>query len=83
MKHYRSLGCHVMRTSGSHGKFDLIAILPSGHSYFIQCKVTESESAGKRLIEGFKKDPPFKNARFTQIMEVKIKGNNNIMSWAA
>ena len=80
MKHYRSLGCHVMRTSGSHGKFDLIAILSTGHAYFIQCKSVVDEATAKRLIASFKKEPPFKQAHFTQVMEVKIKGGK-IISW--
>lgn len=76
MAQRRELGCTVMRTAGSHGFADVIAINTSGGVDFIQCKVTESETTAKRLIETFRKDPPFKAgaAKFHQTMAVKIKG---------
>lgn len=82
MKAYRLLGATVLRTAGSHGPFDIIAIYPNGYAHFIQCKVVDSEAAAKRLIEEFKTSPPFCGANFTQVMEVKIKGTSTVLSWS-
>ena len=80
--YYRGQGATVLRTAGSHGPYDLVVITAGGYVYMIQCKVVSSEAEAKRLIEQFKKDPPFKGVDFVQIMEVKIKGTSKLLSWS-
>lgn len=52
---YRDCGYRVIRASGSHGEFDLIAYLPSAKPAFIQCKLVGRMSEMKRLEAGFRK----------------------------
>lgn len=53
-------GYEVMRTSGSHGPFDLIGISHfTGHILLVQCKVTEDPQSANRMMEAFRKAPPF------------------------
>lgn len=63
MNELRANGFSAMRTSGSHGHFDVIGIkLANGqqHIKFIQCKVIQkySASAMKKLILDFNKNTP-------------------------
>src|SRR5882672_9856560 len=83
-KAWREAGFYVMRTAGSHGFADLITINPeNGEIRLIQCKRVGTLAEGNRLIEGFKKDPPFTpyKAKFQQSIEVKLKGKSEVMSW--
>lgn len=51
-KQLRKEGYKVMRTAGSHGPYDLIALGPN-LIILIQCKVTKTEAAKKRLVNMF------------------------------
>lgn len=76
---YREEGYEVMRTAGSHGLFDLIAIKPGRHVDLIQCKVTTSPATAARLLREFKENPPIEGIKNVhQIMEVRIKGSSDI-----
>ena len=79
-KDLRELGCIVMRTAGSHGPFDLIAIGGSGQVTMIQCKVTEEQSVAERMLKDFRAKPPFPPAlaEFTQMLVVKVKHSQTI-----
>lgn len=46
MDHFRELGYDVLRTSGSHGKFDVVAWAP-GRVFYVQCK---SHKAGGATV---------------------------------
>ena len=73
MKEWREWGYTCMRTAGSHGFADIIAVKAGRPVEFIQCKVTKSEAAGQLLLRSFKKDPPFPpDARFHQVLEVWV-----------
>lgn len=57
----REQGYDTCRTSGSHGKFDVIGIHPeTGNIILIQAKVTEEESEANRLIKAFRASPPYR-----------------------
>ena|SRR6185503_4620491 len=52
-KTLRENGYHVLRTAGSKGKWDLIALdEAAGHIVLIQCKVAATEAAKNRLAKG-------------------------------
>lgn len=75
-KSYEKAGAHVMRTAGSHGKFDLI-VIPLGLGVdkmpqLIQCKVVTDKSRIKKLEADFRaKTVP--HTHFLQVLAVKTK----------
>ena len=71
MKVWRANGAVVMRTAGSHGPFDLIAIC-DGEVVLIQCKRVKSEAAAWLLIGKFKKKPPLEKGWYHQHIEVYV-----------
>lgn len=74
-KYWESKGHTVLRTAGSHGFADLVAVSANGVVTFIQCKVTEDPAFAKRLIAHFKLIPPFGYTplgQFHQRLEVKV-----------
>ena len=81
MKYYREvMKLDVLRTAGSHGAWDLIAI-DSERSlvHLIQCKVCKDLSTGKRLLKNFMNSPPYKPMEgIYQTMEVKIAGSTDV-----
>ena len=81
MRHLRTVGYDAMRTAGSHGQFDIVAIHKSqGCIEFIQCKVVETSGEAERLKKAFRKDPPY--APFVlprnvhQALFVKVSGSS-------
>lgn len=73
----------MLRTAGSHGPFDLIAIKPGESVVLIQCKKTESERQAFMLIKGFKYNPPLapdSEKRYIQVMEVWAADAKRILS---
>jgi len=76
-KEWRDSGHLVLRTAGSHGPFDLVAVNNHRHNVtFIQCKRVETSSEAARLIRDFKKDPPIKPmiySKFDQAIVIYIK----------
>lgn len=83
MAHYKSLGYEVMRTAGSHGKFDIIAISPLGSVECIQCKRVSTEAEANLLIKKFRENPPIKikyTTQFHQALEIKVKGSKKVLS---
>lgn len=74
-KAWEKTGYVVLRTAGSHGPFDLVAIRDGGHINLIQCKSVERDSEAIRLIDTFRAKPPLTPSRFYhQCLEVKVKG---------
>lgn len=76
-KEMEKYGYSVMRTSGSHGPFDLVAIHKKhGYMKLVQCKTVKTEKEAQRLIKAFKEDPPFVQrtlpVRVLQMMWVKV-----------
>lgn len=64
-----------MRTAGSHGFADIVAVKHNEPVNFVQCKRTESKSEAKRLADRFKDAPPYpKNEHFNQWLYIKVKG---------
>lgn len=64
-------GYIVLRTSGSHGFADLIAVKPGYPPVFIQCKVTKQWSVAAKLARDFRKTPPLVTSpHYRQCIEV-------------
>ena len=81
MKHYREVMKHdVVRTAGSHGAWDLVAIdPPRGIVTLIQCKVCATPRAATLLLDRFRDSPPYQPmARVHQCLEVKVKGSTEV-----
>lgn len=78
-KSYEKAGAHVMRTAGSHGKFDLI-VVPIGLGkdkmiQLIQCKLITKASMAKKLESDFRKNTT-PHTHFLQVLAIKVKYNN-------
>lgn len=73
MKRYEENGWTVMRTAGSRGPYDVVAIHPTLTPLFIQCKVCASEAQAERLIMKFGDCPPMPvRLQYTQKLVVKV-----------
>lgn len=81
MKRWKARGYSVARSSGSHGIWDVCAVRAGSPVELIQCKLTSSRPTAKKLLEDFRKDPPFlPDDHFHQVLEVRIKGQTEILS---
>ena len=65
-------GYAVLRTAGSRGAFDLIAVKHNAPVELIQCKSTRGgETTARRLVTQFKLEHPFVDSRyFHQTIEI-------------
>ena len=87
--YFESQGNVVMRTAGSHGPFDLIAVSTwSGTVKFIQCKCVQTAKHAERLVKEFKANPPLpilhtvnRGSGYMQAIVVKVKGGTIIEGW--
>jgi len=80
-KHWAKRGYIVMRSSGSHGVFDLVCFRPNEIPMGIQCKRVSTVAEAKRLINGFKTSPPITPCgKYRQLLEVQVKGSSEILS---
>lgn len=66
MAHYRALGYTTLRTAGSHGLADIIAIHPArGEVLLIQCKaVRMGIRAEQRILDDMRRAIPTHDPRF-------------------
>lgn len=83
MKYYKEVMKNdCLRTAGSHGAWDLIAIdHVRGLITLIQCKVCKDAGTGLRLLERFRANPPYAPmAGVYQVMEVKVVGSREVLS---
>jgi hypothetical protein len=81
MHHYRDEGYTVIRASGSHGPFDLVAIEPNELVILIQCKTCIGEKQAFMLIRKFKHDPPLPPSdHYRQVMEVYVEDTKQVMT---
>lgn len=73
---FRELGYHVLRTAGSHGFYDLVAIKEE-QILLIQCKLVSKASEAARLRSQWLSNPPFKPFNFPaiQVLATKVKGS--------
>lgn len=79
MKRWIKKDYAVVRTSGSHGLYDVIAFRTDRKAEFIQCKRVSTEAEANRLLNSFK-STTMGSSFYHQVMEVKIKGSRGIMS---
>lgn len=78
-KVWEAKGQICLRTAGSHGAFDLVAIKPGFNVTLIQCKVVSTEAAADLIIKRFRSDPPIQPGAFHQQLAVKIR-NKRVVS---
>lgn len=82
-KTLKEQGYEVMRTAGSHGKFDIIALRSGVKPIFYQCKVTDNERTANRMGAEFKENPPFLGCKeFHQCLMVKVSRTGIQSYWA-
>lgn len=80
-KYWTEQGYDVIRASGSHGPYDLVALRAGTPTLAIQCKRCTKESEANSLLREFRKNPPLApNKYFHQRMEVQVKGSSEILS---
>jgi hypothetical protein len=63
----------VIRASGSHGEYDLIAYRQDRKPEFIQCKRVTTEAQADKLLTEFKKET-IPSGHYHQGMWIKVKG---------
>ena len=82
LKAYEKLGYLCMRTAGSHGAFDLVAVSEKWNLVIlIQCKTTNDLATANRLLKQFREHPPMKPLdHIHQCMEVKVTGSTEVHS---
>ena len=73
MEEWREKGYEVIRASGSHGLYDVVAFRSDRPVEFIQAKRVEDESTANRLLKSFT-DTTAPSKYFHQTIAVKIKG---------
>ena len=72
---WRKEGYEALRTAGSHGSFDIIAVKDGEPVHLIQCKRADDTATAKRLADKFRASPPYpRNEHFYQWMEIRVKG---------
>jgi hypothetical protein len=69
----------VMRTAGSHGPFDVIAIDPGHVCTLIQCKRVAKMGQANALIEKWKTNPPIKQGNYHLCLEVYVSEDREQM----
>lgn len=82
-KYYKEvLKLDCLRTAGSRGKMDLIAIDPLRSIVtLIQCKTCQDSKHAERLLNNFRANPPYAPmANIHQVLEVKVKGSKDVRS---
>ena len=83
-KHWQKRGFEVVRSSGSHGIWDLCGVRledPEHPVMFIQCKRAGTVSQAKALLTRFEKKPPMlKSSHWMMILEVQVKGSKEVLS---
>ena len=77
-------GYTVVRSSGSHGVWDLCGIRLEDPLYpvmLIQCKIVPTVAKAEALIRRFKANPPLqKSPHYVMILEVQVKGSKEVLS---
>jgi len=80
-KYYESDGLHVIRSAGSHGKFDLTCLYDHMTPTLVQCKRVKTLSAAHRLLDAFVKSPPLAASdKYCQIMDVYVEEARAVFS---
>jgi hypothetical protein len=76
---WRAQGYIVLRTAGSKGPFDLIAVRSGSIPIFIQCKSVSRLCEAARLIRDFRASPSLQpSGHYRQALEVKVVGSSNV-----
>lgn len=71
MKEFEGQGYSVIRASGSHGEYDVVAYRSQHPVEFVQCKVVRTETEANRMIKKFKEDT-IPSKYYHQSLKVKV-----------
>ncbi len=74
MATWREKGYEVIRASGSHGSYDIVAYKLDRHPEFIQCKSTASPTVARGLLKKFK-ETTLPSSHYHQTLTIRLKGN--------
>ena len=78
-KAWETTGYTVLRTAGSHGFADLVAVRSGGHVTFIQCKIVSTMAELERLIVDFRNNPPLQPSKFYHLcIELRLRGSRRV-----
>ena len=83
LAYYRDvLKLECVRTAGSHGRWDIIAVDPKrAIVHLVQCKVVQNRATAERLLANHRKSPPVTPmTNIHQTLEVKISGSTEVHS---
>ena len=83
-KHWQKRKWTIVRSSGSHGIWDLCGVRledPSHPVMFLQCKRVETAQQAKAMVKRFKANPPMpKSPHWVMFLEIQIKGSREVIS---
>lgn len=80
-KRWEAKGYAAARSAGSHGIWDVCAVRPRTPVALIQCKVVGDVATANRMLKQFRENPPIlPDSRYHLVLEVKVKGSNEILS---
>lgn len=75
MDYWRKQGYTVVRSAGSHGEWDVMAVKEDRPVDLIQCKRVDTAAAEKRMIASFKSNPPLTPSNhYHFVLVTKVKG---------
>lgn len=80
-KAWEAQGCICVRTAGSHGPWDIIAVKPGFGVFLIQCKSVQTHAQATRIIADFTQNPPLQEGKYAQGIEVWVKDTRKLESW--
>lgn len=81
MNRWRAKGYTTTRSAGSHGPWDVCAVMNNRPVALIQCKIVATETIAKRLHLAWMNDPPFAPSDcYHQVLEIRIKGDSTVRS---
>lgn len=81
MKAWERNGYTVLRTAGSHGFADLVAVKRTYPVEFIQCKVCKTNAEAQRLINAFATAANLHSPHFHESIEVWVSETRELMVW--
>lgn len=81
MKAWKAKKYAVMRTAGSHGKWDVICVRAGCPVLLIQCKLCKTVAEANRLIAKFAALADQYTPHYREMMEVWVSDTRALMVW--
>ena len=80
-KAWEERGYTVIRASGSHGRWDLVAVKPNSPVVLIQCKKCMKASEVNGLINEFKEQIDGWTKHYHEVIEIWVKETRKLVEW--